>query len=284
MLSLLRVRIIGVIDLLRSGAVHARAGARREYAPVEQVAGRRIRPGHALDLAQAYVEGLGISELYVADLDAILNGSPNSRVTSELASLGVPLWLDAGIRSHDEARRALDLGAAHVVVGLETLPSFAALARICDGVRPSDGVRPHESGRIKGSDPIVAFSLDLRRGVPIVCDGGIIPATASIDEIVRSAVAAGAGATIVIDLARVGTSAGLDVALVERVRRVAPDTLLIAGGGIRRWDDVEQLAQSGCDAALVATALHSGAMSAADVARAGAISRPLKMPATRSPA
>jgi uncharacterized protein related to proFAR isomerase len=68
------MRLIGVLDLLAGRAVHARAGRRTRYAPVQAVAGSSIEAGDALALARAYMERLGLTELYAADLDAILGG------------------------------------------------------------------------------------------------------------------------------------------------------------------------------------------------------------------
>src|SRR5204862_5712078 len=79
---------------------------------------------------------------------------------------------------------------------------------------------------------------------------------------------AGAGAVIVIDLARVGGGAGLDVPMIARVRQAAPALMLLAGGGVRGPDDLVRLADAGCDGALVATALHEGRLGAADIAAA----------------
>jgi phosphoribosylformimino-5-aminoimidazole carboxamide ribotide isomerase len=89
------------------------------------------------------------------------------------------------------------------------------------------------------------------------------------------AASAGAGAVIVIDLARVGTGTGLDLALIARVREAAPQVTLLAGGGVRGPEDLARLADSGCDGALVATALHDGRLGAAEVAAAERLGRPL---------
>jgi phosphoribosylformimino-5-aminoimidazole carboxamide ribotide isomerase len=282
--------VIGVIDLLAARAVHARAGARDRYAPLTAVAGVPIEPGNALAVAREYVNRLGLTELYVADLDAILDrlrGQPDASaslaearsdddagpkaarrpqdtVVAAVAALGVPLWLDAGVSSVDDARHAFGLGAAHVIVGLETLPSYDALAAICAAL---DGER-------------VAFSLDLRDGEPILMDAGAVPGEPA-QQIARRAADAGARAVIVIDLARVGTGQLVDLGLIARVRRAAPDVTLVAGGGVRGLEDVRRLADSGCDGVLVATALHDGRLGAADVAAAQQIGRPGQGSATR---
>lgn len=239
------MRVIGVLDLLAGRAVHARAGQRATYGPVPSVAGLPIDPGDALALARAYTDHLGLTELYVADLDAILGGTSQHMLVGRLAALGAPLWLDAGISSCDQAQRAIALGATQVVVGLETLPSLEALAAICSAV---------------GAER-VAFSLDLRDGEPIRSPGGD-PAP---HLIAARAAAAGAGAVIVLDLARVGTGCGPDVDLIARVRQTTPDVTLLAGGGVRGLKDLERLANVGCDGALVATALHDGRLGTTDL-------------------
>jgi phosphoribosylformimino-5-aminoimidazole carboxamide ribotide isomerase len=241
---------------------------------VRDVAGLPIEPGDALALAGTYVDRLGLRELYVADLDAILAASSETHQPDEphggggldrrrgdtlvaaVAALGAPLWLDAGVSSADRARHALDLGATRVVVGLETLPSYHALAEVCSAV---------------GGDR-VAFSLDLRAGDPVVASGGIPPGEPA-HVVAAHAADAGAGAMIVIDLARVGTGAGLDIGLIGRVRVAAPGLTLLAGGGIQGLEDLARLADSGCDGALVATALHNGRLGAADLAAAGRLGR-----------
>jgi len=268
------MRVIGVVDLLAGRAVHARAGRRESYRPVTAVAGSPIEAGDALGLARAYMDRLGLTEMYAADLDAIMGtkgdgprggpdggpdkvrpaGASQDAIVAAMAALGAPLWLDAGVSSADRARHALDLGAARVVVGLETLTSFDALTRICAEL---------------GGDR-VAFSLDLRDGKPVFAagaGGGAGPGEPAYIVAARAA-HSGAGAVIVLDLARVGTGAGLDLALIARVRETTPGLTLVAGGGIGGLEDLVRLADSGCDGALVATALHDGRIGAGEIAAA----------------
>jgi phosphoribosylformimino-5-aminoimidazole carboxamide ribotide isomerase len=247
------MRVIGVVDLLGGLAVHAEGGRREHYRAVEAVGGSAILPGDALALARAYLGRLGVEELYVADLDAILGGSSQDGLVSAIAGLGVPVWVDAGATSVDAARHGLDLGAARVIVGLETLRSFDVLADICSEL---------------GGDRVV-FSLDLRNGEPVVASGSSsVSAGESPCTIAERAANAGVGALIVIDLARVGAGAGLDRALLERIRQAAPGPILLAGGGIRGAGDLERLAAAGCDGALIATALQDGRLDATQIAAA----------------
>jgi len=232
--------------------VHARAGARDRYSAVQSAAGWPIEPGNVRTLAEIYTDVLGISEIYAADLDAILDGQPQDDVTRELASMPAPLWLDAGVRSVADAKRAIALGASRVIVGLETLPSFEVLSQICGAI---------------GNDRVI-FSLDLRDGQPMVADGVRLPHALSPENIARSAADSGAGTLIAIDVARVGTGRGLDVELLKRVRAAAPRLNVIAGGGVREWNHLVDVAKAGCTGALLATALHNGRIGAAEIVEA----------------
>lgn len=243
------MRVVGVIDLRSGRAVHARAGQRHLYQPVERACGAAIE-GDAVALAHAYGDRLGVGELYAADLDALAGGAPQDALIAQIAATGTPLLLDTAVTSTDRARHALALGAARVVVALETLDSFDTLRQICDEV---------------GGDR-VAFSLDLRDGRPVVARSSSIRSDEAPRAIAARARDAGAGALIVIDLARVGTNSGLDLALLAEARAAAGELDLLAGGGVRGADDLARLAAAGCDGALVATALHDGRIVAADVA------------------
>ena len=238
------MRIIGVIDILGGRAVHARAGDRSMYAPIGNAKGTRI-DGDVETLARVYVDLLGVKELYVADLDAIRGGirAMNRRSIERVTTLGVPVWLDAGVSTGVDARRVIAAGASTAIIGLETLSSFEALTEICETV---GGHR-------------VAFSLDLRSGIPIAMPNVVSP-SATPESLAQRGVECGVGSVIVLDLARVGLAAGVDVALMSRARAAVPDVALFAGGGIRSCQDLEELGAAGVDGALIATALLDGSL------------------------
>ena len=244
------MRLIGVVDLLGGRAVHARAGRRDAYGPVALAAGGPLQPpGDAPALARSYLHALGVRELYVADLDAILRGHAQPAAVRMLTALGAPVWLDAAVTDADGARAARALGAERIVVGLETLPSFDALRAICDAV----------------GERHVAFSLDLRDGVPLTAGRPALAGDAV--TLVSRAVDAGVGSVIVLDLALAGTGVGLDVDLLGRLRAAVPAVALLAGGGVRGEADLAALSDAGCDGALVASALLDGRLDADAVAR-----------------
>ena len=63
-----------------------------------------------------------------------------------------------------------------------------------------------------------------------------------------------------LDLARVGSGAGPDIALVRELCARFPELELLAGGGVRDVTDLRALADAGAAGALVASALHGGAI------------------------
>jgi phosphoribosylformimino-5-aminoimidazole carboxamide ribotide isomerase len=202
------------------------------------------------NVAWALVEKFGLDTAYVADLDAICF-PPEQKEYSvpcyrRIANQGLELWLDAGIGSARAAREMHETLArlqirAEWVIGLESLSSPQALGEIGEVLNPAQMIA----------------SLDLKAGEPITT---IVEWQSSTPlEIARELLATGISRLIVLDLADVGTGGGTrTLDLCRDIRCDHPEIELIAGGGVRGIDDLKALVDAGCDAALVASALHDG--------------------------
>jgi len=238
--------IIPTLDLAGGRAVHARAGERLGYQPVESALCRDA-PGDPLALARAY-RRLGCASCYVADLDAITAGSPQRSLLQRLADprdgFGAGLVVDAGVSDPSSARRIVELGASRAVVGLETLRTFDDLAAIIGAM----------------GDEQVVFSLDLRDGAPIRHPTLPVPRGTTPVELAELARQAGVSTILLLDVARVGTGRGVDLSLVAQLRERLPEVVLWVGGGARGARDLDALATAGCAGAVVGTALHTGAI------------------------
>ena len=232
------MRVIPVIDLQRGVAVHAVRGDRERYRPLRS----RIAAGSdPVRLTRAVRERFGLDELYVADLDAIAGGPGNPEVIAALAR-EVRVMVDAGAAAATAVARLLELGVARVVIGTESLPGAEAFRRL----------------RTELPDAPLVLSLDLRGGRVLSPDPALAGATAG--EALARLADAGAREAIVLDLARVGSGDGPYAMLLGELRSRFPDVELLAGGGVRHAGDLRALADAGVAGALVATALHGGAI------------------------
>jgi HisA/HisF family protein len=237
------MRVVPVIDLKRGVAVHAVRGDRERYRPLRS---RLAEGSDPVRLTRAVRERFGLGELYAADLDAIAGGAGNPDVLAALAA-EARVMADTGAVDAEAVARVLGLGVARVVVGTETLPGAAAFLRLREALPGA---------------PLV-LSLDLRGG-RVLSPDPVLAAAAPAEALARLA-DAGAREAIVLDLARVGSGAGPDVALIAELRRRVPGVRLLAGGGVRDAGDLRALAEAGADGALVATALHGGALTPEDL-------------------
>lgn len=262
------MRVVGVIDLKDGTAVHAVRGERERYRPVRSAIGGD--DGDALALARGFRDALGIEEVYVADLDAIVGESGpaggsgytagSERAAHSRSARGdhrallhalageARLMVDAGVSEPAAARALLDLGARRVIVGTETLAGPAALDRLLADL----------------PDGAVILSVDLREGRVLSPDPQLAGLSAS-DALARLR-RPGLREAIVLDLARVGSGEGPDVELIAALHAAFLDLALLAGGGVRDADDLRALDAAGAAGALVATALHRGVIGAPELA------------------
>jgi phosphoribosylformimino-5-aminoimidazole carboxamide ribotide isomerase len=245
------MRVIPVIDLLNGVVVRGVAGRREAYRPIESQIAADSEPA---TIARAFADDFGFDTAYVADLEAIQHGCLSIDAWQQIAGAGLKLWLDAGVGKSASAQRiarVLDQAKmdARLVVGLESVESADELAAI----------------RAACSSRLPIFSLDLMAGQPLtrIADWKNI----SPLELAHIAIAAGYRDLILLDLADVGTNAGTrTLELCRAIRAIGdPQMNLIAGGGVRSPADLRDLQSAGCDAALMASALHDKRLTPADI-------------------
>ena len=249
--------VIPVIDLLAGHVVRGIGGRRDEYRPIVSPLASDSRPA---SVARALVEQFGFDTVYVADLDAIMHARPDEAAWKDIADQGLRLWLDPGVgttRGADDffqwrAQRDID---SVLILGLESLVAPMIVNDLCQQY---------------GAEAF-AFSLDLASGQALSkLSWHNRPERAREPlEIVRMTLQMGIRRLIVLDLADVGMRRGPNtLALCRTIRSEFANLELVAGGGVRGLDDLKALADAGCDAALVASALHDGRLTRKDVERA----------------
>ena len=233
------MKVIPVIDILNGVVVHAVRGKRKEYQPLQSILCKSVEP---LEVAKTF-RNPGFTELYVADLDAIIDCSTNFQVLNSIADkTGLKLMVDAGVTGIERAQKLLGSGVSKLIIGTETLQSKNFVA---------------EAVRLFGSKRVVV-SLDLKGDKVLVklgFDGCKSPLC-----LLRDFKQMGVSQVIVLDLERVGSGEGVNVEFLKKViAEVGVDVYV--GGGVRDIKDLVELAHLGASGALVATALHTGKIS-----------------------
>jgi phosphoribosylformimino-5-aminoimidazole carboxamide ribotide isomerase len=235
------VQLLPVLDLRQGVLVHARAGRREEYQPLRSC--WTPDASNPLLFTEALRRQLGCRCFYLADLDALAGQHGQREAISALLAAGHRLWLDAGIRTLEQAQAWREQGLDKLILASESLPTVRLLRELAREVDPNWLVLSLDSfqGKFRG------------------------PADVDEGQLVAAAVSMGILHCLVLDISHVGAGAGPQSA--ERCRalqRSHPRLRIITGGGIRHGHDLDRLAEAGVEVALVATALHKGGLQAED--------------------
>ncbi|MCK0208981.1 HisA/HisF-related TIM barrel protein [Starkeya koreensis] len=230
------MELIPVIDLMGGAVVHARRGAREAYRPIETPLSAGAEP---LDVADGLLALGAFRTLYVADLDAIAGrpGHDAALAALEARHPGLALWVDAGEADPAALARRASSGPGRPVIGSESLPALdqakAALGAVGEG-----GILSLDYGPEGPRGPRELHA-----------DADLWP-----------------GAVIVMTLSRVGAGQGPDLETLRAVLARAGGRRVYAAGGVRDAGDLHALAALGVAGVLLASALHDGRLSRADIA------------------
>jgi phosphoribosylformimino-5-aminoimidazole carboxamide ribotide isomerase len=229
------MEVIPVIDLKDGVVVHARLGLRSEYAPIKTPLSLTSRPN---DVARGLLSIFPFRKFYVADLDAIEHKGDNNAALRQLGAdyPDLVFWVDAGIADAHDAERWLEAGFGHLVLGSETQRDSELVRYLCRNER-------------------TILSLDFRGDaflgpVSLLNDANTWPAK-----------------IIVMTLARVGSASGPDMNRLTTIKSRVLNRQVYAAGGVRDANDLALLARAEISGALIATSLHNGKLTGAQIAR-----------------
>ena len=231
--------VIPVLDLKGGLAVHAVAGRRADYAPIMSPFGSADDP---VAIARGLLAATASPALYVADLDAI-EGIGNHFELLRGLSYSLPditLWVDAGFSNVADCAFWLPLGAT-LVIGSESL----------------EAVDDWRDIRAAFGDSVV-LSLDRgsegeRGPEPLFSDPDLWPSR-----------------LVAIDLSRVGTGDGPDLDQLRTILDMTGGSCAVfSGGGVRNTADLDAIKAMDAAGALIATALHTNAITENEIAALG---------------
>jgi phosphoribosylformimino-5-aminoimidazole carboxamide ribotide isomerase len=230
------VEIVPVIDLKDGVVVRARHGDRASYRPIETPLSATADP---LGVASGLMSLHPFRTLYIADLDAIGGNCDNAATLKEIAGRfpGLELWVDNGCGDQRDAEALLaGIPSASLVLGSESQRDVALVYAL-------------------RADPRILLSLDFR-GETFLGPDALLAGT----DLWPARV-------IVMTLARVGSGAGPDFERFDDIRQRTPNRRFYIAGGLRDAADLAAAKRAGAAGTLVASALHDGRVTGADLAR-----------------
>lgn len=224
------MQIIPVIDLKGGLVVHAIRGDRKTYQPIHHHS-KLVSDSHIDAVLSGFLTLYPFETFYIADLDAIVGqGNHNLLIERLLASYPhLNFWVDNGSQFDDV--RVCRLGNCRTVIGTES--------------------QTNSPGALNQN---LILSLDFKQGQPAGDPAWFAKSALWPKDV------------IVMTLSRVGSGSGPELQRLMDLRSIHPDKHFIAAGGIRDNRDLIQLSEIGIGAALIATALHAGALSAEEIA------------------
>ena len=212
--------------------------------------------GDPIELAQRY-DAAGADELVFLDITATHHKRDTvvelARHTAD--EVFIPFTIGGGIRTVEDAQAVLDAGSDKVSV------NSAAVARpaLIDELSAQFGAQ------------CVVLAIDAKRRAdvhPLAWEvyvaGGRTPTGRDVVEWAREGVARGAGEILLTSMDRDGTNAGYDLELTRAVAE-AVDVPVIASGGAGELDDLVDALNVGADAVLIASILHYGHHTVAEI-------------------
>ena len=222
------MKIIPVIDLKDGVVVHAQQGMREQYQPIST---NLCQSSDIYQIIKAFLGVYDFDTIYIADLNAITHQGNHDILISEVLKSfpNILFWIDRGYQ-----RFSKHPGNYLPVLGSECYSNETVL-------------------ELKNFNNYFILSLDYSKSEELgakslFSDPGLWPET-----------------IIIMTLNRVGSHQGPDLDKLNRFCRQYPHKNFIAAGGIRNIADLLALKQIGIQQALIASALHSGAITPGDI-------------------
>jgi len=246
------IAVIPVIDLLCGQVVHARAGQRDLYAPIQTPLVQGSDPEKVLE---ALLNRSKAKTAYIADLDGIMHERAQWPLINQLAArfTDIEIWLDAGFKSVESAHSAIQIHCQK-----ETM--LSASESDLQGSVLERGKGLSTLLPVLGTESLLALENLSYQAQHCVLSLDFGPEGFRGDAGWLSHAEYWPDRVIVMSLANVGIGAGPDFEQVQSVlikaSKLDKPTRVFAAGGVAQYH-ASQLSQLGVAGALVASALHN---------------------------
>lgn len=202
--------------------------------------------GDPVEIAAAY-DRAGADELVFLDISATVEErSTNLQVMSKVAkAVSIPFAVGGGIRTADDIKRILDIGAAKV------------------GINTAAIENPDLIGTAAGKfgSKCVVLALDARKkpdgsGWTVLKNGGMVDTGIDAVQWAIKAVNLGAGEILLTSLDCDGTKDGYDLELTKAVAESVPVPVIASGGAGKLEHFYDAITIGKADAVLAASLFH----------------------------
>ncbi|MDD5215046.1 MAG: HisA/HisF-related TIM barrel protein [Methylococcales bacterium] len=218
------MKVIPVIDLKNGVVVHAKRGERENYQPIKSVLTTKA---DIYSVLNGFLQLHAFDTFYIADLDAITGQGRQHSLIEQVAKdcPKITFWVDAGYQKVQKF-----------------LPNYLP-------VLGSECFTDDNFYEILELEKRFILSLDFgANGEKLGSQNFFTQAELWSENV------------IVMTLNRVGSSQGVAIDLLKKFKHDYSKTNFIAAGGVRNRDDLAQLEKMDIEQVLVASALHSGAI------------------------
>ncbi len=225
------MKIIPVIDLKDGIVVHAKQGQREHYQPIKS---RLCESSDVYQVINAFLRIYDFDTFYIADLNAITGQGDHKQLISDILAAfpKIMFWVDSGYQVYSKVSR--QPGNYLPVLGSESYNDETIF-------------------ELKSFNNNFVLSLDYSAAEALGAKS-LFYNQALWPDIV-----------IIMTLNCVGGNCGPDLTKLNNFCRQYPDKRFVAAGGIRNSADLAALKQIGIELALIASALHSGAIIREDI-------------------
>lgn len=189
----------------------------------------------------AQFASMGFRRLHVVDLDGARAGRPVHLEVLRRVAGGTSLKVDfsGGIRTEADVEAVLEAGAQWVAVGSVPVVDFPRFEKWV----ATFGAATFLPG------------LDVRNEL-LAVKGWQEQTRLSIFDFLREMTQLGIGQVFVTSIEKDGAMQGPDFGLYQRILEAFPTLRLIASGGVRHREDLQQLEAIGCAGAIVGKAIY----------------------------
>jgi len=232
-----KFKIIPVIDILNSKAVHAKKGERTKYKPLKS---KIIQSSNPVEIIQLLKKKFGFNDFYVADLDSIIYKNPNLPILKQILEItDMNVILDPGIVNLEDIYLYSRFDIKSLILGLETLKSFTLI---------------DQSLQILDQNKII-ISIDMYNG-QILSSAKDIKNQNPL-KLIKKIESLGIKNIILLDLFRVGQKiGGIPPLYLDLLHNFTGN--IFVGGGIKNYRDILDYKEQNFSGILIATALYDG--------------------------